>query len=60
MALAQRHSFWQLKMIYDEVKIRPATSFREFCAWVDQHVRDYTFGVWGAGTKRVTVYGVRA
>ena len=48
----------QLKMIYDEVKIRPATSFREFCAWVEEHVRDYTFGVWAAGTKRVC--GVRA
>ena len=40
-------------MVYDEVKIRPATSFREFCTWVDEHVRDYTFGVWAAGTKRV-------
>ena len=50
----------QLKMIYDKVKIRPATSFREICAWVDQHVRDYTFGVWAAGTKRVMMYGVRA
>lgn len=43
----------QLKMIYDEVKIRPATTFRAFCAWVEEHVRDYTFGVWSAGTKRV-------
>ena len=48
----------QLKMIYDEVKIRPATTFRGFCAWVEEHVRDYTFGVWSAGTKRVS--GVRA
>ena len=48
----------QLKMIFDEVKIRPATTFAAFSAWVDKHVKDYTFGVWSAGTKRVC--GVRA
>jgi len=43
----------QLKMIYDEVKIRPATTFRQFCVWVDEHLQKHTFGVWDAETKRV-------
>jgi len=45
----------QLKMIYDEVKIRPATTLREFYSWVDERLRVHTFGVWAAGTKRVSV-----
>ena len=54
----------QLKMIYDEVKIRPATSFRGFCVWVEEHVKNYTAcGRRGrsecAGCVRERVCGVR-
>jgi hypothetical protein len=49
----QQSRFIVLKMIYDEVKIRPATTFRQFCAWVDEHLVKHTFGVWDAETKRV-------
>ena len=49
----------QLKMIYDEVKIRPATTFQQFCVWVDEHLQKHTFGVWDAETKRVCAVRAR-
>jgi hypothetical protein len=35
-----------LRHVYDTITIKPRQDFREFQAWVDEHVVDYNFGVW--------------